>query len=113
MAVSFEAALTTVDENPQTVTQFGNLFNMSRSTMKRHVDLLVKHHRVKIRNNRKRGRGEEGVIIFEIDRLDKLMTIELVDWLIAVIECCLNELKRLRLLLMPQLIANGKKQAAE
>lgn len=113
MVLSFQAAIGTVDEDPQTVTQFGTLFEMSRSTMDRYVKLLVKHHRVKMRNNRKRGRGQEGVIIFEIDRLDKLMTLELVDWLIGLIETHLNEMKRLRELLLPQLAANGKPEAAE
>lgn len=114
MKLSFRIALCTADQKPQTIAQLAKLEDMAPSTLKRYVDMLLKHHRVQKRNNRTRGRGQESEIVFEFDRLDKLMTLKTVDWIIELTETQLNEMKRLREQLLPELKTNGKKgEAAE
>lgn len=112
MKLSFRIAISTVDQDPLTITKLAKFEDMPPSTLKRYVELLVKHHRVKMRASRKRGRGQQAEIIFvELERLDRLMTLEHTDWCIELTETHLNEMKRLRQLLWPELAANGKKAA--
>jgi DNA-binding MarR family transcriptional regulator len=112
MMVAFRAIISTGDNEPLTVTELANILTMPPSTVRARVATLIKHHRVKLVAGRKRGRGEEKVIIANLDQLDRMMTVEHVDASIEIIEDALNEIKRLRALLYPQLIENGKRKQA-
>jgi len=113
MNIAFRVAIATHDGEPHTLTSLARIIDMPANTLRSHVAVLVKHHRVKMVASRKRGKGQESTIVANLDFLDGLMTVEHVKFCIDLIETNLNELKLLSALLMPQLIANGKKQAAE
>jgi hypothetical protein len=112
MMISFHAGIATADGDPATVTELAADIGMPAATLRSYVAMLVKHKRVKLIISRKRGKGQEQRIAVDLDRLDKLMTLDHVDASIEIIEGGLNELKRLRQLLLPQLMANGNGRAA-
>lgn len=113
MMINFRVVIATADGMPLTITELAKITHMPPASVRRHVDMLVRHHRVKLIASRKRGRGEEKVIVSELDYLDGKITLEHLDASIVLMETCLAECKRLRPLLMDQLVCNGKKQAAE
>jgi hypothetical protein len=112
MMLSFRIAVATADGDPHTITSLAKLVDMPAATVRRRVFDLITHHRVKMLASRKRGLGHEQIVVFDLCRLDRLMTLDHTDCCIGLIETSLNEMKRLRELLHQELVANGK-QAAE
>ena len=108
MMLMFRIMVATSDGEPLTITELANAVSMPPATVKRYVDVLVKHLRAKMVAQRKRGRGQQQVIVANLDYLDSKMTLDHWDKSIETIETCLNELIRLRLLLHDQLVRNGR-----
>ena len=113
MMLHFRISIATGEGHPLTHTELARVVRMAPTTVRSYVAILEKHNRVKLIAGRKRGRGHEQVIITNLDRLDDRITIKHTKFGIETIETCLNELKLLSTVLLPQLIANGKQQAAE
>ena len=108
MMISMRAGIATADGDPATITELATAIGMPAATLRSHIGTLVKHKLVKLIASRKRGKGQEQHIVSDLDRLDRLMTLEHVDASIELIENSVNEMKRLRELLLPQLMANEK-----
>jgi IclR helix-turn-helix domain len=113
MMALFYAAIATAEGRPLTATQLARKMKTPVSTVSRYVETLRAHGRVKITNGRKRGKGHEKLVVVDLDLLDSKMTLEHVDASIAIIKPTLEELERLREVLLEQLVANGNGPAAK
>jgi hypothetical protein len=113
MMLHMRISIATAEGNPLSFAQLATLVTMAPTTVRSYVAILQKHHRVKLVAGRKRGRGQQQLIVANLDRLDGRITFKHVKFCIGIIETCLNELKLLSAALLPQLMANGKARAAE
>lgn len=107
MLASFHASIATKDGKPLTVTQLGTKMKTPTTTVNQYAEKLVPLGGHKIVNGRKRGKGHEKFVVADLDLLDAKTTLEETDSYIAIIRPALEELERLREVLLEQLIANG------
>lgn len=107
MMALFYAAIATAEGKPLLISQLAMKMKTPPSTVNRYVETLRLHDRLKIIFGRKRGKGHEKLVVVDLDLLGAKMTLEHVDASIGIIRPCLEELERLREVLLEQLVANG------